>query len=554
MKNRKIIWSLRWLFFILTFGYLIPNHYSPWLSFHQEFLAFLAFIPVMMFGAFSVKVKGSVKFLLAASLIPLGQYALGKIDYLSDAMVVCIYLVGSALCIHAGAALGQDSAGGGVRRKAIDSLLGIFLTAGVFSVGIALYQWLQIGDNLYVAPLPPGWRPFANLAQPNHLGLLLVLAQLALLHFYFQRSVATTFTVVGLLLLVFGSAMTGSRAALLSVFVSLFMYANSFRKRSLGQNGLIVLFFAAFSGMVYFLLWPSINGWGGGDIENTVLGRSNTVTIRIAIIQFFAMEIPGVFFDGVGWGQITHAQYDGALSHPAMHAIFDSSHNFLLDLFLWNGVPIGLIFLGLIGWAAFRLYRVRNCELNEVLVACIGAIFIHTMFEYPLYYSYFLLPAAFMLGLTFFSEVGVIKQKVKSLTGIGAVIFIVLVGGRVAWEYMWIEADWRLMQYQEAKIAGTPSMIHVGIFFLDGPASYIRASRVNFSTEISTEEIEAMEKTTRRYPYAAALYRLAVAYRSRAEPEKSRATLERLCLMHDKKTCASALKEWAIESPKSQLD
>ena len=42
-----------------------------------------------------------------------------------------------------------------------------------WSVGLALLQWLSIGlGGLWVAAIPPGARPFANLGQPNQLAML----------------------------------------------------------------------------------------------------------------------------------------------------------------------------------------------------------------------------------------------------------------------------------------------------------------------------------------------------------------------------------------------
>ena len=50
------------------------------------------------------------------------------------------------------------------------------LTAALVSVGLAACQWLRIEPPIIgLMPVPPGHRPFGNLAQPNHLATLLVI-------------------------------------------------------------------------------------------------------------------------------------------------------------------------------------------------------------------------------------------------------------------------------------------------------------------------------------------------------------------------------------------
>jgi O-antigen ligase len=102
---------------------------------------------------------------------------------------------------------------------------------------------------------------------------------------------------------------------------------------------------------------------------------------------------------GYGWGQVGVAQQQAALSHGASGEWLSFSHNVVLDLMVWSGVPIGgLVTLGCVYW----LYaQVRSCRDAGTLMAlsAIAALATHALLEYPLAYAYFLLPLGLLVGM-----------------------------------------------------------------------------------------------------------------------------------------------------------
>jgi len=107
---------------------------------------------------------------------------------------------------------------------------------------------------------------------------------------------------------------------------------------------------------------------------------------------------------GVGWGQFNFAL---ALT-PGLElapTLYDNAHNLVLQLAVELGVPLAALVLGLLLVAAWRGARAAlaapgqdgNC-LRAVLVM-LAMIGLHSMLEYPLWYAYFLLPAAWAWGL-----------------------------------------------------------------------------------------------------------------------------------------------------------
>jgi hypothetical protein len=112
----------------------------------------------------------------------------------------------------------------------------------------------------------------------------------------------------------------------------------------------------------------------------------------------------------VGWGEFnmawTLSPFPG---RPT--AFFDHTHNLVLQLAVEMGLPMALLVMALLLWALARAAlnawratgdagRAQRCAVMMVLM--IGW---HSLLEYPLWYAYFLLPAAWALGFALRSSV-----------------------------------------------------------------------------------------------------------------------------------------------------
>jgi O-antigen ligase len=95
---------------------------------------------------------------------------------------------------------------------------------------------------------------------------------------------------------------------------------------------------------------------------------------------------------GYGWNQVGRAQLATALAHPSANHWFTDSHNLVLDLVLWAGIPLGFLLAALLAWWFVR--QVRRCTDPDrwALLLAISAVLLHAMVEYPHSYLYF--PAA----------------------------------------------------------------------------------------------------------------------------------------------------------------
>jgi hypothetical protein len=108
---------------------------------------------------------------------------------------------------------------------------------------------------------------------------------------------------------------------------------------------------------------------------------------------------------GVGWGNFNMAWTFTPLPDRPV-AFFDHTHNLFLQLAVELGVPAMLLITGLFGWMMWRARGAWSAQPEGVAAPPARAalmmllvLFVHSQLEYPLWYAYFLLPAAWALGV-----------------------------------------------------------------------------------------------------------------------------------------------------------
>jgi O-antigen ligase len=112
---------------------------------------------------------------------------------------------------------------------------------------------------------------------------------------------------------------------------------------------------------------------------------------------------------GVGWGNFNFAwTFSPFPDRPV--AFFDHTHNLPLQLAVEIGLPATAAVLASLGWALWRARRAWNAPLGDIdptsvdaaaraALAMLALLAVHSQLESPLWYAYFLLPAAWALGL-----------------------------------------------------------------------------------------------------------------------------------------------------------
>lgn len=544
-----------WAGVLLCLAYLLPNHYSPWLSFHQELATALAFAPLLAWACTRIAPIPAIAYGAAAlALVPLIQLATGQLYFATDGWVPSLYLLGFALSAHAGAlctwptTLSPPAQG----RPPAEMLWTALLLAALLSAGLAFHQWLMpTYRGIYIAEMPPQSRPFGNLAQPNQLATLLLLGTVGLVYLWEARRLRALFAIAALFLLLWALVMTGSRSVLLALVWLLPAYALMHKRCHLRTTPVAVMAGVAF----YFAmtwLWPLLDDWlllNAGT--NTALERMGSPGIRSVIWLSMLDAIGRAPWLGYGWGQISVAQSAVTLDHPPTHHWLESAHNLFLDLALWNGLPVALLVIA--GLAHWFFHQVRRCNdpMKWATLLGIAVVFNHAMVEFPLNYAYFLLPVGFFMGTLsgpamlpstprrFMLGARVARGAVMATGAVASALTV-----SVAIEYFPMEADWALMRYQEARIGNPEATEAPPALVLTGIQQFLRFSRSEAKPGMSAKQLETMRRNSERYAYAAPMFKYALALALNHQPENARTTLKKMCSMHPQSVCRSAKTHW----------
>jgi hypothetical protein len=198
--------------------------------------------------------------------------------------------------------------------------------------------------------------------------------------------------------------LTASRTGLLSVLLLALWGAID---RRLPRRARLLLLAAP---LLYALAWGGMSWWGA-RAEHAFGGAQRLAETDISGSRFGIWAntlalIRSHPWSGVGFGEFNFAwtltPFPG---RPT--AFFDHTHNLPLQLAVELGLPLALLATGLLLWglarAAWRGFGAAAGAGEDgiaqraalVMVLMIG---LHSLLEYPLWYAYFLLPAAWIWG------------------------------------------------------------------------------------------------------------------------------------------------------------
>lgn len=548
---------LAWLSLLLCLAFLLPNHYSPWLSFHQEALAAVALIPMGVWAACNLRRIPWLAWLLGAlAMTPLLQWAFGVIPYMGDASVHALFLAGAVWAMLAGYVATQRATSVAELDELLKLLWLALIAAAVVSVGMAAHQWLDLGiSSLFIADLPPGGRPFANLAQPNHLATLLLLASVGVWYGWEKRWLSTSTACLTLVYLLVGMVLTGSRSVWLAIawFVPVVAWASSrskFRLKPLFLLALALLFFALSYAKPAAEVWLMLADTGAA------VERLGQTQLRILAWRAFldaAMLEP---WWGYGWGQIAAAQFRVAPDHPGLTDIFFNTHNVVLDLVIWVGFPIALLCtLLLLLWVFNCLSRSR--EINAFLpLMAVCIVFGHSMVEFPIAYAYFLVPTGFLMGVATAATEATSRMQKSTLAGrkrfvvVGASLATVAMLCTVVLDYLPFEDDWREQQFVEARIEGARTESLVQPQVLDQLQGMMRLQRYSPLTQPLPADLQWVQHVAERYPYPSFRYKYALVLAMTGQPDAASGHLRGLCAVFTRVVCEQVKKDWAVAAVK----
>lgn len=277
--------------------------------------------------------------------------------------------------------------------------------AGVLSalVGAIQYFTPSWSDGWLIATNGSPGRAVGNMRQPNHLATALLCAMVWTAWLWRRGELKPWQACASIVAMTFAVAMSASRtgAVSLAVLVVWAVVDSSLPRRA--RRTLVL------TPVVYFASWSLLAGWGrlasshfyGADrLQSSADVSSSRFAIWSNALELIAQNP----WTGVGWGNFNFAwTFTQFPDRPV--AFFDHTHNLPLQLAVEIGIPATLAVTGLVAWA---LGRARSAWIDgaqdtgapgRAALAMLAMLAVHSLLEYPLWYAYFLLPAAWALGL-----------------------------------------------------------------------------------------------------------------------------------------------------------
>lgn len=513
--------SLGFVGLIWTLPFLQPYHRYPIPSFYEEWFA-------LVFGLAALTLLVTPRAWHEARLpiiviAPLGlagvillHAAIDRVTYYGQALTAASYLVWAVALIMLGSVLRRE-----LGAAAITVVLSwCALTGGELSVLVALLQHYQIStflDPVIVREVVGGVH--GNVAQPNHFAnyIALALASLAYLHASGRLQGAVAITAGAPLIFVLG--ISGSRSAWLylgGAFALAVLLQRRFtdpvRKRLLVGTGLMLIAFPVAQ-------WLAALGWLSPPGEvTTVTERLFTDARGISGRLQLWREAGWMFLQapilGVGWGQFAwnHFEYHSQFGADEAFKPAHNAHNIVLHLLAETGiVGVSLVAGGVLLWLKGMMRATLDLE-HWWLLTLLAVIGIHSLLEYPLWYSYFLGMAAFALGVGSTTFVEFKPGRIGSV-----VVVLMMAAGLTYAISLWhkfLAFDERILQARGA--AGAVEHVQQVMprlardLVLEPYAKLIISFGIAIDRDRLSAKLDVNGRTMRFIPFSATVYRQAL--------------------------------------------
>lgn len=545
-------------FGLLFTSWVMPSHFLPWVSWHNEVLAFLSVL-VLAFGLARASLKDTAKPWLeipgaALPFLGLGvvlviQGGTGLLTFWGDVLVLEFYLALTVVALASGFNLAQANqplVQAALRPKAIDPLLAMAwtLVAGAIASSItALVQVFEVWESAsWIVRMGVARRPGANLGQPNQLGTLLLMGLASLLYLWERRRLSGGTAALIYCLLAVGLAATESRAAVLG-FLLLCVWWIAGRSRA----GLRLSPWAVGVGvglfLSLFLAWPSLmsatsESFGPEAQVNTKPGMRLVVWPQL----LKALAISPWW----GWGlrEVSEA-HNAVASGYLLSEPFTYSHNIGLDLALGVGVPLAVLFIVLACVWLWRRIRATRTLTPWYCLAAALPVAVHSMLEFPFAYAYFLAPVMFLLGVLEAATGAKAVLRVQAKAALAGLVLVSVVGASSVVEYLRIEEDFRIARFEALRVGRTPGDYkRPEIFLLTQLNALLHGARIAPHPGMSPDEVELARKVALRYPWPATQNRYALSLALNGNPSEALRQLQVLRALHGEKTYQEIKVNW----------
>jgi O-antigen ligase len=323
--------------------------------------------------------------------------------------------------------------------------------AGVASALIGLVQVFapRLPDGDWIALAAIVGRATGNVRQPNHLSSLLLWSVVAVIWLGEAKVIDDRIAAALAFVFVYVVVLSASRTGAIGMLT---LAGWGLLDRRLSRRARAVLMLAP---VFYAVTWWATGVWAdyshqvfAGQARLSASG-GDISTNRFAIWSNAMSLIASHPWFGVGFGDFNFAwtltPFPGRPTE-----FFDHTHNLVLNLAVEMGIPLAALVIALLLHALWRALRnaiddgraegEEGFPIQRAAFVIVFLVAVHSMLEYPLWYSYFLLPTAFAFGLCL--EQRAVGELVDEASGnvtrpyVLAAMFVMLGGTLAVYDYM----------------------------------------------------------------------------------------------------------------------
>ncbi|MDC4882370.1 Wzy polymerase domain-containing protein [Acinetobacter baumannii] len=419
---------------LLGFAWLSPFHYNPWVMFSSEISTFAAGLSVLAALFYHhIKIPRAQILLLPFTLIPIVQWSCGLVFDLSTALLSTFYLLGFWFMILAGYNLSLDQK---KREQIFSGFSLLIIITSLFTSLIAIFQWLNIESHLIYTLHLIGNRPYGNFGQPNNMATFLIIGLLGCLYLYEKHKVTLWLLLPSALIILFTIALSQSRTSwIVFPFLLIYWMVKQFgkQKRFRFVQGLLwCLAFFLIAGLILPYITQFIEFSTNTEITETssFVARAGSGHERIGMWIQILHAIAQQPWLGYGWSQTSVAVVD-SIQYGTVHVWFNSAHNVLLDIIIWNGIPIGIVIIAYFACWFLWLNQQAKETISIIAIMMVCTVLIHAMLEFPQRYAYFLLTCGFLLGIIqaqtpVLKGIVLNKQVLRLIWGISVILLVAI--------------------------------------------------------------------------------------------------------------------------------
>lgn len=527
-------------------AYLFPVHDFPYRTFFNELFAIgaalVTLIYLMLLPAAKIR-------LTSALILPVGLIAIiglqtlnGLLLYPADSLFPVLTLVGCAAAVIVGATLACQENG---LAAIASSLAWAFIISGLISLFCQHVQVLHLDWSPVIQPLKEDGisRPFANLGQPNLLALLLCFALISVWYLYAGKTFKPASAFLLAVLLLWAIALTQSRTAwLILPLFAVLCWKSPAHSRSIPWfvlAGLLLLFILMVFLTPFFLR-------AAGFIVDSVQHRAGQNSIRLNLWhQAWSFSQLHPWF-GSGWGQFGIEEVKYAQFFPpgeyANHA-----HNIVLNLATEIGWPATIVMSGAtLYWCYFSVAQGwSDCKVRFLSLILIS-VMLHSMVEYPLWFGFYAVPFALIVGALHAGRLGFLDITVPRVaTSLFALAC--LVGGLfICQDVVKISGAFSIAEEHALPISLAEAFPKPGLTTSPQFYDYLYLRDIKIDPQTARENIPVFEKMSLRFGFTPVLESLALLYALDNRPDPAVVALTKIERLHDlnNTSYSNVYKDW----------